>query len=1346
VEPRINRLTRDGTSIQIELKMMDVLVCLAEHAGELVKRRQLIYTVWATEFISATILTRAIALLRNALGDDAMNPSFIETIHRRGYRLIAPVERVGSDEPSTSKVARFPVSERRAGEEERSPYPGLAAFTEEDAEFFFGREAEVSQLWRKLTTRRLLAVIGPSGVGKSSYLRAGLMPVAPEGWDCLICQPGEEPFASLARALVPEFEGDPEVILKPVNIGDETTAVAIASRWRERHEQALLVIDQFEELFTLNPPEVQKRFAELLAQLARDADVHVLLSMRDDFLYRCHDHDALMPIFSELTPVKVPAAEDLRRALVQPASRFGYSFDDDGLADEMLEAVKGERGALPMLAFAVSRLWEKRDKEKKELNRSAYETIGGVSGALAQHAESTLTAIGQNRISIVRELFHNLVTGEGTRATREVENLLSVFTDAQREEAEQVLRRLIHARLLTSFEEDVVEGNSNHHRVEVVHESLLTSWPRLVRWQTQDADAIQLRDQLRQAARTWGEHDRTRDYLWTGKAYREFSVWRENYPGGLTELEEGFARALTAHAKRRKRRRRIAVAATFVVLLAILAIVGSFWRRSVREARRAEGSELVAVGRLELESYPSAAVAYAMASLELADRPAARRLALDALWKGPTAIIVNEDWTMQAQFTSDGRWLVQSQSTTGTTPLRLIGADGSSRVLEHTQAGHAARQEAGIESGIFGLVGWDKKGTQDVVSVWSAPENRRLAEAQYKRRQIISFSLAIRSDQRRMITAIREEDGRVGIDTLSFDGDHTRLGTIDLDLEDDENRWLVDMNRRGRWIAASTGHDVYVIEIGDHGLSEPRRLGRQEASATRVEMDERGRFVATADAECRIRLWNLDGTTPPTLLQGPPAGCAWLWSPIGAEGFLGAGDRTTSDGNTERWIWSLETAKPQLLRRFDRGPGVAVWWNTEHFVWTGRDLKIRLWPFAAPADAEPLFLLRGEIGQLWYPRLHPAGKWLVVPDNSGLSMWPLARPYPAVIRRHDERVNSLVFGPEGRWLASSSDDRTVRVWPLVGVAPPPGRVLVDDPNRAMGGLARSPNRKQLLAGTGFGGARLLSLGDDPPIALATKDTNSAIVYMNTAFSPDGLLATASLADLEPAARKISIWNLASQEQVAVFAEGESRYLANPQFIGNDHLLALDTSGLRRWNIDTNESDLLFEGTFQKYAVSEDRRRVLLLEAPTHNDPGRAIFVDLETGVVTPLETHGYRVETVALDIAGTLAVTGDRDGVVRVGPVTGEEPHVLLGHDKSVDTLALDPHGRWIASGGKDKTVRLWPMPDLSKPPLHTLPREELIAKLKTLTNLRVVRDEDSTTGWKLEVGPFPGWETVPTW
>ena len=221
VEPSLNRLSRSNTAIQLELKVMDVLVCLAERAGEVVSRQEIVDRVWATEFIADNTLTHAITEIRNALGDDARNPSFIETIHRRGYRLIAPVEAEVSDDVGISRVARFPIPEGRAtAAEDRNPYPGLAAFTEADAEFFFGREDEVAKMWRKLTSRRLLAVIGPSGVGKSSFIQAGVIPARPEGWGVVVFQPGEAPFAALARALVPEFAGDIEATAQLVDIRD----------------------------------------------------------------------------------------------------------------------------------------------------------------------------------------------------------------------------------------------------------------------------------------------------------------------------------------------------------------------------------------------------------------------------------------------------------------------------------------------------------------------------------------------------------------------------------------------------------------------------------------------------------------------------------------------------------------------------------------------------------------------------------------------------------------------------------------------------------------------------------------------------------------------------------------------------------------------------------------------------------------------------------------------------------------------------------------------------------------------------------------------------------------------
>ena len=690
VEPSLNRLSKGDTTIQLELKVMDVLVCLAERAGEVLTRHEIVDRVWATEFISDNTLTHAITEIRNALGDDARNPSFIETIHRRGYRLIAVVEPAVSDEVGRSRVARFPVSKRtKIAAEDRSPYPGLAAFTEADAEFFFGREDEVAKMWRKLTSRRLLAVIGPSGVGKSSFLRAGVIPAKPEGWGVLVCLPGDTPFAALARSLVPEFESDREAISRLVGVGEPEELAIMVGRWRDRHGQALLMVDQFEELFTLNPAEVQKEFAELMRRLVDDADVHVLLSMRDDFLFRVHDYPPLAPIFEDLTPVGQPDSGALERALTAPAAKMGFGFEEEELPDEMVAEVEGERGALPLLAFAVARLWEQRDLERRLLIRQAYSDIGGVAGALARHAEATLQTIGDERLPVVRELFRNLVTAEGTRAVREEEELLSVFSEPMREDAAGVLRQLIDARLLTSFEEGAVEGRPGRHRVEVVHETLLTSWPRLVRWQTQDADAAQLRDQLRQAARTWDEHDRTRDFLWSRRAYREFALWSGAYPGGLTDIEEKFAAAMTSHHQRRKRIRRVAVAAAFAVLLVVLAVVGVSRQQAISEANRAEAAKLLALAQVQLGNDPTEALAYATASLELADTEEARIFATRALWAGPPARVLPGlgGSGRYPQFSPDGDFLALSGNAEdvlvspkeGGEPLRLPGHPITSR-------------------------------------------------------------------------------------------------------------------------------------------------------------------------------------------------------------------------------------------------------------------------------------------------------------------------------------------------------------------------------------------------------------------------------------------------------------------------------------------------------------------------------------------------------------------------------------------------------------------------------------------------------------------------------------------
>jgi WD40 repeat protein len=402
-----------------------------------------------------------------------------------------------------------------------------------------------------------------------------------------------------------------------------------------------------------------------------------------------------------------------------------------------------------------------------------------------------------------------------------------------------------------------------------------------------------------------------------------------------------------------------------------------------------------------------------------------------------------------------------------------------------------------------------------------------------------------------------------------------------------------------------------------------------------------------------------------------------------------------------------------------------------------------MWSFNAPADAEPLSLVRGNVGGFLKVSVHPEGGWMAVGDHEGLSLWPLARLYPAVIRRHRGPVAGLAFDSEGRWLASSGfNDGEVWLWPLDEHAPESGRLLFE-PDDLRTRVAMSPDGGRLVVGGWHSNSRLGSLGDGEFRPLPGFEGAAGGV----AFSPDGRLAAAQCDAQRPTGSVIRVWNVDTLDVVTVLEPDEVLFPYDLEFTGDGKLLSGSVSGLLRIDAETGASELLHEGIVGRFAASADGRRIVMVEKEKKDDfPGRALFLDLDSGAVTRLHRYGEVVTLVALNRDGTVVAAADDTGEIRVGRVPDGEPHLLLGHEISTPSIAIDPLGRWIASGDGNGVIRIWPMPDLSKPPLHTLPREELIAKLKTLTNLRVVRDEESATGWKLTVGPFPGWETVPTW
>jgi WD40 repeat protein len=256
------------------------------------------------------------------------------------------------------------------------------------------------------------------------------------------------------------------------------------------------------------------------------------------------------------------------------------------------------------------------------------------------------------------------------------------------------------------------------------------------------------------------------------------------------------------------------------------------------------------------------------------------------------------------------------------------------------------------------------------------------------------------------------------------------------------------------------------------------------------------------------------------------------------------------------------------------------------------------------------------------------------------------------------------------------------------------------------------------------------------------------------FSPSGrLVAAASRASAtQPTLR---VWDLETGKTWAYDQPSDpdgfpDAWANSLGFVSETVLYTSGGSGLYKWDVITGAHEQILEpppGGIVFMRLTADGHHMLTFKIGSDYNrlPEPVELHDLTTGEVSSLEIPG--TGGVALRPDGRTWASGEEDGVVRVGRVDGGEPHLLLGHTGRVSQCEISPDSRWIATfGSQDKILRLWPMPDLSKPPLHTLPREELIAKLKTLTNLRAVRDETSSTGWTIEVGPFPGWQTVPEW
>ncbi len=431
----------------------------------------------------------------------------------------------------------------------------------------------------------------------------------------------------------------------------------------------------------------------------------------------------------------------------------------------------------------------------------------------------------------------------------------------------------------------------------------------------------------------------------------------------------------------------------------------------------------------------------------------------------------------------------------------------------------------------------------------------------------------------------------------------------------------------------------------------------------------------------------------------------------------------------------------------------------------------RLWSRTTWPGARPLTLRRNASWYAANPGFHPTGDWLVVStaNISNLTFWPLGRPYPTVVDGYSSIIRPLVFSPDSRWLVTSwsADENRLRLWP-VGERMWESPGVLEVPERGFWTDARfEPSGRYLFVVGNSDRAYVVPLDGSP--ARRLEGFSEGTLLVAAAVSPSGRRVATGFffGDGE---KTLRVWDLDTGElrrfdlpegasappaggEPASGQTGYERGVVTLAFADESTLYSGGDGGIRRWNLDdgTHELVLAEQPGYTLMVRFDGERRTALMRRRSFSLPGGCHpvqFVDLRSGTVRVLPAFGECVErnALALHPSGTVIATGDRDGLVRVGRLSGGEPHLLFGHEAAVQFVAISPDLRWVASSGEDNTLRLWPMPDLDQPPLHTLPHDELLAKLRSLTNIRAVRDPDAPNGWAIEAAPFPGWNTVSTW